>query len=352
MRKVLIINLLSITIFLFATCHETERYENTSLFSFKDFKSTTKLNATTIEFDEPIMLPFLFVKSDSLLIVQNIRTNNLLFVYNVNSRKKIGEFISFGSGPNDLLRIKNMQLVGSYLYISDSQKRTVSKYNIKDFHESTGSLLPIHKVTIEHPFNNIAYTENGYVATAMTPDNKRLVFYNSEGEKAFATGEYPYFGKDLTIIEKMEGFSSCFAVSHKYKRIYLFGNTTDLIEIYDFKGKLIKQIHGPEQIFPQAKEVSLPNGMARVSALEKSTFAFFHPIIVDDEIYVSYSGNHYNIEEQNVTIQHILVFDMDGSPLRKYELSKSIVSFTVDPETKSIYAASNIPDYHLVIFEE
>ena len=103
MKANLIINLFLIAM-LFTACTESEKYDNAVLFSFKDFKTTTKLNATTVEFDEPIMLPLLFVKSDSLLIVQNIKTNNMLYVYNVNTRKKVGEFISWGSGPNDLNR--------------------------------------------------------------------------------------------------------------------------------------------------------------------------------------------------------------------------------------------------------
>ena len=336
---------------LFSSCHNSEKYENASLFSFIDFKTTTHLSATTIEFDEPIMMPLLFVKSDSLLIVQNIRSNNMLYVYNINSRKKVGEFISFGSGPNDLLRIKNMQLIGSDLYISDTQKRTVSKYCINDFHKLTENLVPIQKIKIDDSFINIAYINNGYVATAMTPDNKRLVFYNSKGEREFASCDYPYFGKELTVIEKLEGFVSSIVISSDNNRIYLFGMTTDLIEIYDFQGALIKKLHGPEQIFPQVKEVRLPDGFIKISALEKSIFTFFNPIIIENEIYVSYSGNHQKLDEEMPAIKHILVFDMDCNPIRRYELSKSIVSFTVDPETKLIYATSNVPDYHMVVLE-
>ena len=350
MKRNLIIDLFLMTI-MFTSCHQSEKYENAFLFSFKDFKTTTKLNAVTIEFDEPIMFPLMFFKSDSLLIVQNIRTNNMLYVYNINTRKKVGEFISFGSGPNDLLRIKSMQLVGSDLYISDSQKKSIYKYDINDIHQLTGNLTPLQKVAVDDYCSHVAYTDNGYVAITMNLNNKRLVFYNSEGDIEFTTGEYPYYGKELTMIEKMEGFNSFIAVSHQYQRIYLFGMTTDLIEIYDFQGILIKSLHGPEQIFPQVKEIRIPNGMARVSALEKSIFTFANPIIIDDEIYVSYSGNQYNMDEQSVSIQHILVFDMDCNPIRRYELSKSITTFTVDPETKKLYAISNIPDYHMVVFE-
>ena len=147
MKKSLIINLILMTFFS-TSCYKSGKYENTSLFSLNDFKTTEMLNATPIEFDEPIMLPLLFVKSDSLLIMQNLKSINMLHVYNVNSKKNVGEFLSWGSGPNDFSGIKNLQLVGSDLYISDIQKRTIFKYDINDFHQlsENGSLLNVRNL--------------------------------------------------------------------------------------------------------------------------------------------------------------------------------------------------------------
>ena len=351
MKRHLIIDLLLTTI-LFTSCHISEGYKNASIFTFNDFEITKKLNAATIEFDEPIMLAWLFVKSDSLLIVHNLKSNNMLYVYNINTRKKIGEFISFGNGPDDLLSIRNMHLFGSYLYIADGQKRSIYKYDINDFHTLTDNLIPKQKVTIDEYFSNLVYLRNNFAATISNPnDDKRFAFYDLNGEKEFTAGEYPFFGKELTNFEKMEAFRPVIAVSHEYQRIYLFGLTTDFIEIYDFQGELIKIMHGPEQIFPKVEENHTTDGIVRLSTAG-SKFAFSCPIIVDDEIYVSYSGNYYEIEKQNVIRQQILVFDMDCNPLRRYELSKPIVSFTVDTETKNIYAISNTPDYHMVVFEQ
>jgi len=342
---------LFIFIILFTSCQKHDKYENTALFFFNDFKITTKLNATTVEFDEPIMFPHLFLKSDSLFIIQNLRTNNLLYVYNLNSRKKVKEFISFGNGPNDLLGIKGMQLIDSFLYISDTQKRTISKYNINDFHLLTDNLIPIQKVTINDYFSNLAYTDNGYVGTTQNFENKRLVFFNSKGEKEFSTGEYPYFGKEYTIIEKIEGFTSMITISKKHRRIYLFGLATDLIEMYDFQGTLLKRLHGPGQTFPQVKEVSIGNDVGISHGGDKYIAAFSSPMIVGDEIYVAYSGNHHPREKHYPPRNNILVFDMDCNPLQNHELSKPIASFTADSETKIIYATIEVPEYHIAVFE-
>jgi hypothetical protein len=125
---------------------------------------------------------------------------------------------------------------------------------------------------------------------------------------------------------------------------------TDLIEIYDFKGEFIKRLHGPEHFFPQLKEVSLGNGYSKIAYSEDSRFAYINPVIVKEDIYVAYSGKSQKIDEEVAPINYILVFDTDCNPVRGYELSKPIVAFAVDTETQYIYATSNIPDFHLVVF--
>jgi hypothetical protein len=332
------------------SCLKSKKYEDASTFSFEDFKTFIKLDATTVEFDELIMKPLSFVLSDSLLIMQNIMTENMLYVYNINTKKKVGEYISYGSGPNELLRIKNMQLIDSNLYLADNQRRLIYIYDVHDFHTLTPP-VPKHKLKIEDSFSSLAYTDNGYVATIFNPDNKRLVFLNSKGEKEYMAGEYPSYGEEISIIEKTESFLSSILANPKDKRIYLFGMNTDLIEIYDFKGEFIKRLHGPEHFFPQLKEVSLGDGYSKIGYSEDSRFAYINPVIVEDEIYVAYSGNPQKRDEEVATINHILVFDKDGNPVRGYELSKPIVAFAVDSETKYIYATSNIPDFHLVVFK-
>ena len=345
----LIINICFLII-IFVSCQKSEKYENAITFSFNDFNTIMKLNANTIEFDELIMKPLKFVLSDSLLIVQNIRTENMIYVYNINTKMKVGEYISWGSGPNELQRIKDLQLVDSTLYITDTNLSRINLYDINDFHLLT-SITPKHKVQIDDRFYSAAYTNNGYVATTMNPDDKRLVFYNSNGEKEYTISDYPYYGTQLSDFEKMEGFLSSIVVSQKHKRIYLFGMNTDLIEIYDFNGELIKRLHGPEQFFPQIKTASLGDGYFKMAYNDDSRFAFSSPIVIDDEIYVSYSGNSQKENEEISQIKHILVFDKDCNPVRGYELSKSIVSFTIDPIKKHIYATSNIPDFHIVVFK-
>jgi hypothetical protein len=243
-----------------------------------------------------------------------------------------------------------MQLVDSNLYIADNQKKCVYTYNINDFHRLE-PVSPIHKAPIDDFFDSLIYTDNGYVAITMNPYNKRLVFFNADGKVLHTTGEYPYYGEQLSDVEKMGSFISSMAVSQKHKRIYLFGLETDLIEIYNFDGELLKTLHGPEQFFPHLKEIKREGGFSSLRSEEgKSKDAFFNPIVIGDEIYVSYSGNLRGREEIT-PIMHILVFDYECNPIRRYELPEPIVMYAVDPQTNYIYATSRIPDYHMIMLK-
>jgi hypothetical protein len=349
--KTTIIILTYLALITLASCHKTVEYKDTEKFSFEDFKIATQLNATAIQFDEPIMKPHLIVLSDSILIVQNLFTEKLIYAYNISTKKKIGEYVWFGSGPNELLRIKSIQLVGSDLYIMDNQIKRIYKYDVGDFHKQA-PVIPREKTSINDFFSAVAYTGNGYVATTVGMDNnRRLTFFNTKGEKEFTAGSFPDNGEALSPIEKMEGFLSSIAVNIQQNRIYLFGMNTDLIEIYDLQGKCIKSLHGPEHFFPAVREKNAGNGYSKAVAGTGSKFAYINPLVIDDEIYVAYSGNLLKRDEEITPINHILVFDKDGNPVRRYELSEPIARFAIDTKTNDIYATSNIPEYHMIVFK-
>lgn len=338
----------SFSVLFLVSCENKEKYKDVNTFTFDDFGKSIALQSENIDFDEPIMSPRRILLVDSIILVENKNTEFLLYRYNVLSRKKTGECIAFGSGPNELLTIKHIQSVDSCIYISDNQKRVVFEYNKHDLcHGSNPE--PQKTVTTNEAISSFQHIPDGYVSTTMNPFNKRFLFFNSEGNFTETKGEYPSLGKEITGIEKVEGYLADMTFDPVSKRIFLFYAQTDLLEIYDLTGKLIKRMHGPDQFFPHVKEIALDGGYSKISPVYgESREAYYAPVIVNNEVYVSYSGAFR--ESKRAPITTILVFNTDGYPLRKYELSEPIIAFTVDPTTKNIYATSDDPEFHLIKF--
>ena len=140
--------------FLLAACSTKETYNDCSTFSFEDFKADTTLTCTPVDFDDPVMLPMVLAVKDSLLFVQNRKTEYLLSIYNLNTKTKIKDCMPFGMGPEEYLRIKNIQIVDTVLYVYDSQKRTISHYGIHHLLHSD-SPEAFRRISLKEHFNQI-----------------------------------------------------------------------------------------------------------------------------------------------------------------------------------------------------
>lgn len=330
------------------SCKKEAGYENAETFTLENFGPSIALQGENIEFDQPLLMPRWLLLVDSMLLVENRRTKLLLHKYNLASRKKTGECIPFGSGPNELTLFKHIQQDDSSIYISDGQLRTVLVYDKDNLcHDSLP--IPRQSVTIDDAISSMQHIPGGYVATTMNPFNQRLLFFNADGEVAGTKGDYPALAETMSGVEKVEGFLAEAVYSPASQRIFLFYVQTDLVEIYDLAGNLLKRMHGPDQFFPRVKEKSLGDGYSKVSSIHgQSKEGYFIPLAVGGEIYVAYSGVLRENKRPDLTT--LLVFSAEGNPLRKYELSEPILTFVVDPQTKDIYATSDNPEYHLIKF--
>lgn len=339
---------LFLLLLLLTSCKKETGYENAETFTMEEFGPAIALQGETVELDQPLLMPRWLLLVDSMLLVENRHTEFLLHKYNLASRKKTGECIPFGSGPNELTLFKHIQQDDSSIYISDGQLRTVLVYD-KDNLCYDSLPVPRKSITLDDAISSVQHIHGGYMTTTMNPFNQRLLFFNEEGEITESKGDYPSLAKNMSGVEKVEGFLAEAVYSPASQRIFLFYQQTDLIEIYDLDGNLHKRMHGPEQFFPHVKEKSLGDGYSRVAPIHgKSKEAYFIPLAVGDEIYVAYSGVLRENKRPDLTT--LLVFSAEGKPLRKYELSEPILTFVVDPQTKDIYATSDNPEYHLIKF--
>lgn len=333
--------------FLLSACSTKETYNDCSTFSFEDFKADTVLTCTPVDFDDPVMLPMVLAVKDSLLFVQNIKTEYLLSVYNLVTKKKIKDCMPFGMGPEEYLRIKNIQIIDTVLYVYDSQKRTISHYGIHHLLHSD-SPEAFRRISLKEHFNQIVSCGEQYAAITMNPTQKRVSIFSDDGEFLQTYGDYPRIHRTLSPVENNQSFISELTYVSGNGNLFVFCMQTDLIEIYNLDGHLKKRLQGPDLFYPHIKEVQLQNGYSKIASEKgKSRDAYFTPLTVNDRIYVSYSGEYREPGKINY-IQNILVFDNEGNPLIRYRSPKPILRFTVCPDTYAIYAICDQPEYHIV----
>ena len=347
-KLVILIFLICSFFICFISCNKKEHYQNTSEITFGSFGSPVYLKAETVDLDAPLMKPRRVIQIDSFLFAQNVQTEFFVDRYNMNTLKKTGEYITFGGGPDELLWLHKIQQKDSSTWFFDSQKRTFTQYGVRDLCEKDTFTFQ-QKVRIEDPFSDVlALPDNRFVATILSSQHKRLTFYDAKGKMIETTGDFPSFGKEFTKIETLEGYVCEMVLSSDIKKIILFYKQTDLVEVYDVSGHLIKRIHGPEHFFPDVKEQSYGEKTKVSASPNESRDAYFCPAIVGEEIFVLYSGKLYNPDQPSYLLNQLFVFDKNGNPQKQFELSEPIFTFTVDPVKHVIYGLTDNPEFRIL----
>lgn len=329
---------------LLAACATQETYKDCEHFTFEDFPQEITLRSEPVEFDEPVMLPRVLAIKDSILLVQNSQTENFLHIYDLAHGKKLKECLPFGMGPEEFLRVKHIQVVDSLLYVFDNDKGTMTAYKIRDI-VMQDTARCVSRVRIEDPMQQALRCGDKYVALTLHPDRKRLTFYDEEGNLLDSTGEFPEINRELTPVERMVSFLAEMACTDD--RLFVSYMQTDLLELYDVEGSLLKRMQGPDGFFPHIREVSDGRYSKTTSVKGESRDAYFTPVAVNGKFYVSYTGA-VRLPTRVSPVRDILVFDKDGNPLTRYRLPEPIIRFTVSPETGVIYAISDQPEYHII----
>lgn len=349
MKKVLYLGF----IFILLSCSNNEKYENCSLFSY-DSLSTDKivdLKGNIVNFNVEVRNPVRAFCANSILFLTNRNTATFLDKYDLKTYEKIGSCISFGSGPNELQIISSILKTDSTVWLFDQIQQKLFEYSLDDFCWAN-TPIPYNTITLEEAANNILILpENKIISTTFNTEEKRLSFFNMQGALLEHKGEFPYFGKELTTIEKIESFMSQMLLSPDKTKILLSYKQTDLIEIYSTDGVLKKRIQGPDFFFPSIQQYGDNENIKVKPANNKSRDAYFFPTVYKDEIWILYSGLFFDPQEaSNYLNNTILVFDWEGNFIRKYNLDVPIFTFTIDEYRNKIYGITDNPEMQIIEF--
>lgn len=82
-------------------CVSGETYEGETCIGWDDFEKV-ELIGRELFFDEEIMNPYHLAVRDSFLLTLNQNTEKICHIFNLNTKKKVGERIMMGQGPNDI----------------------------------------------------------------------------------------------------------------------------------------------------------------------------------------------------------------------------------------------------------
>lgn len=345
--KTFINSILIIVLFTICSCSRKENYENAKNITKDDFKNTTSLTGSALEFDSMVMRPISLHLYDSFLITINMRTDKVFHIFNRYSKQKIGERISMGQGPNEMIRPFFIANNDSTIQIFELMSSSIYEYSIDEFISNTDP-NPIRKTKISELVYSKASVLDNNIIISTSNHESLFSFYDLDGKKKKEIGKYPISNLIFSNSEMVEAYRSSFVTNLKDRFFVCYG-WTDLIEIYNKNGELLNRTHGPAHFFPKIKEHTDGNISSSNPIQGESMEAYSNPVNVGNEIFVLFKGYLFGEKNNDMTNQ-IFVFDWNGNPIRIYLLDQDIFTFTVDEVNHKIYGISDIPEFHIIEF--
>ena len=349
MKKYTILFFPLIVFGLIACNTRSKQQEKLISFQREDFKINKTLTGKTIEFDNIVLNPTQIQLFDSLLITCNTGAEKLFHVFNLNTRKKIGEHISTGQGLNEMMTPCFVNRDDSVV-VFDMMTSTLLTYSIPEFITDKEPEFT-NRVSIETKplWSNIRCLDDKFIGLSYHEESPCYLF-DKTGKKIMNFGSYPQTEQTCTPAELINAFRADLTTDRKEK-VAITHYFTDLIRIYNKDGILEKELRGPDHFASVFKEFK--DGDIIGSKADPQTYrdAFYSPVCVDDQIFVLYNGQMLNKADYNILCKELFIIGWDGSLECHYTLDQGVSAIAVDKQKRKIYGISNDPEYHIVEFD-
>jgi hypothetical protein len=290
---------------------------------------------------------------DSVIITSDSGTECFIQCYNKTTGEKLTESLEWGNGPDDMTYITSFQKVQDRIFVFNSLQNKYMFFNLPEL-VTKRKTLPQTSVTINVAavINALYYPPSLVIANTLDSGDCLFSIYNQNGEFIENKGSFPDDGKVYpSFFEKSMAFEYEMALNPVSKEIVICYKLTDLIEIYDTSFQLKKRIQGPDIFFPITNEVNNNGDISAGSINGKTKEAYGRPVATESEIWVLYSGNIMGEKTNGYLKDKLFVFDWEGNPLRYYQLDIPVFRFDIDYDRHTIYAITDIPDFHIVNFK-
>jgi len=325
-------------------------YPDAVMFSWDDFDKKISLKGEELHLDSLWKASYIYIQDSILFVIVLSNTQSALKLYNVKTGHKVGEYISIGRGPSELIHCTQFQFLEDRIWAIDMTQNKYLEYRREDSLPESFE-KPIATITLDgiSVIGNPLLIDSSRVIGSIASTGGLLTFFDLEKQEADTTIFIPY-PKDIDGVDFLKRRSFEFRIAANGNNIYVTYLFTDLIDIYSKSGVLLKRLFGPDHFIPAMRVVTFGDGAGQMVAPEKgSKAAYSAPVITDDGLMVLYRGKPIGPGSDNPN--QLFLFSLSGHPLIEFELDTPIFQFCVDDTVKRIYGLTSTPDFRVICFD-
>jgi len=263
-----------------------------------------------------------------------------------------------GRGPGELVDVGSIQMQGDTLSVYGRSQNRLLDINIpgtiasrrqqifgerqvglSDMKVSEQMIIPVY----------LQLSNQRIFATGMFGDKSLYVELSQSGAPiAGVQGPALDDSRIDDMAQRVLNASSIISISPDGNRIAAAYNQIAVLSFADTTPELRERW---SKVFFQPSLWHPDNVQGVVVGYNRDGKSTFHDIqAFNDAVYILYSGKNHEIdnEEDPSHCNHLLVFDWDGNPLKKYELKDAIAGFYVDGNV--LYGVSSNPSSRILRF--
>jgi hypothetical protein len=285
-----------------------------------------------------------------LILLDNhpIKGRGKIQVFDKRSLKFISSSGYYGSGPGELtspIGLNNIPNDSTKFSIYDLALKRLTIYEIKN-----GEVKVNNMITLKHGLPYFPVVIDTLIFSLdFNLEDSRISVYNMEGNYIKSIGKLlPGLKKGVPARIHTHASQGRLRATPDGRFLVVVAVYSDIIDIYDREGNLIKRFHGPLNVTPIYNVVT-NNGVPIMAVdIEKAIWGYINVSLTENFIYARFTGEKF---KERADGKYIHVYDYNGKFLKCFKFDRNVFEAVFDPETRRFFTFQLYPQPLILAYE-
>jgi hypothetical protein len=344
LRKIISFPFFALFLLILISCSNVDDYNYLNYQSLKFSKNIKQVKTSIIISKEITNHPTSIGLLDKYIILIDNKADNIINIYNANSKKLIKSFGHIGQGPEDFFGAAQVIPINKEIFwIYDLSTCKIKKYNLNELLISNKELLQIIQLDTKNGFTYQVKIIKDKIYGLGTYFKGRMCVFDMKGHLIKNVGKIPIkFKKEILASTHSHAYQSSFVFNPVTNRICVATRFGTFIEYYDLNGKNVLTLQGPEKISPQYDVVPVKDYFSM--SYNKNTRFGYIDICYSKKLnltFLLYSGKYQFKDKLPNYGNNIYILDNKNKLMSCLKINKNLLKIIFSDEKAKLFGLTN-----------
>jgi hypothetical protein len=277
---------------------------------------------------------------DSVLIINKTSTSeHVVEIRSKASGKVLKEAFKVGKGANEVFGSFKCGIIDSTFWSFEAQTRKVRMISLKRLLSSQNDEFKTYSFNLPMCYDIAPITaDSTFIVVGDIKSQNKISIFDKNLKRIAGKGDYNgSFVSGTDLVYKKSAYSGNINIFPDQQRFLVSYLYSDVLELYNKNGDLLKALHGPDHFDPEPLDQVA--GSISFTYNNHTKLSYLNSQVTSKYIYCLYSGQTVDNLYAN-TGKYLFVFDIKGNAVKAFKLTERIYAFGVDKDNSKLYAVS------------